>query len=163
MKTHEAILSNLHSARYIMTRYLEDLSDQDLVVRPHPNAHHIAWQLGHLVLSEAQMVKSVAPEIECSLPADFVARHDTSCATRSQRTDFYAKVEYWGHMQRVREVTVEALARFSSEDLSAPGPEKMRSYAPLIGSVFLAIANHEIMHSGQIAVVRRVLSKPVVI
>lgn len=163
MNTHEVMLSNLHSSRYVMSRYLEDLTDADLLVRPHPDAHHIAWQLGHLILSECHMVRAVRPQCAFDLPAACVAKHDKAAAGRSQLSDFYTKDAYLAFMEQVREATFTALKQLSQDELSYPGPEAMRSYAPKIGSVFLAIANHEMMHSGQIAVVRRVLGKPVVI
>jgi len=163
MKTHEAIISNLHSARYVITRYLEDLHSEDLLVRPHPDAHHVAWQLGHLVLSECQMVRAVRPGSGYDLPVDFIAKHDKANAAKSQLADFCAKDHYLSLMEAVRAATLKALGEIPQEQLSNPGPESMRGYAPKVGSVFLAIANHEMMHSGQIAVVRRVLGKPVVI
>jgi hypothetical protein len=163
MNTHEAIVSNLQSSRYVMSRYLEDLTSEDLFVRPHSDAHHVAWQLGHLILSECQMVRAVRPESASDLPAEFIAKHDKANAGKSQLSDFYPKDVYLSLMDKVRRATLEALEHISQQDLSKPGPEAMRSYAPKVGSVFLAIANHEMMHSGQFAVVRRVLGKPVVI
>ena len=38
-----------------------DLSDADLLVRPAPSANHIAWQLGHLIASERNLVEAAAP------------------------------------------------------------------------------------------------------
>jgi hypothetical protein len=163
MKTHEAILSNLQSARFIMSRYLEDLRDEDLIVRPHPHAHHAAWQLGHLVLSESQMLRAIYPDAACGVSPEFLTKHEVSAASKAQLSDFYPKSDYLSLMQQVRSATVAAVAKFSEQQFSEPGPERMRNYAPTIGAVFLAIANHEIMHTGQIAVIRRALGKPVVI
>ncbi len=55
------------------------------------------------------------------------------------------------------------ISSISQDDLSLPGPEKMRAYAPTKGAVLLAIGTHELMHVGQWAVLRRMLGKPVVI
>jgi hypothetical protein len=163
MNTQQAIVSNLNTARFIMTSYLSDLSDAELVVRPVPGAHHAAWQLGHLVLSECQMIRSVCPDLTVEMPPDFIARHDKAKATANATDDFFPKDTYVSLMNRVRSVTLSAVERFSADDLSKPGPEAMRAYAPTVGSVFLAIANHEILHCGQLAVLRRSLGKPVLI
>jgi hypothetical protein len=163
MNTHEAIISNLHTARYVMSSYLGDLTDSDLLVRPVSGAHHAAWQLGHLIVSEYQMLNGVKPGSAPSLPADFIAKHDKTAAGSSNLSDFCSKEQYISLMQGLREATIATLSQLTIDDLSKPGPEAMRSYAPRVGSVFLAIANHELMHSGQIAVIRRVLGKPVVI
>ena len=44
---------------YELARLLvSDLSDADLLVRPVPQANHIAWQLGHLILQECESIGS---------------------------------------------------------------------------------------------------------
>jgi uncharacterized damage-inducible protein DinB len=163
MKTHEAISSNLHTSRFIMTSYLSDLSDEDLIVRPVSAAHHAAWQIGHLILSESQMINGVRASSAPALPSEFAARHDKGAAKAGDNTQYYSKSQYLSFMNSLREATLALLSQLSEQDLSKPGPEAMRSYAPKVGSVFLSIANHELMHSGQIAVIRRALGKPVVI
>jgi len=163
MNTHEAILSNLHTARYITTSYLGDLNDADLLVRPVAAAHHTAWQLGHLIVSEHQMLNGVKPGSAPALPNGFAAKHEKSAASNNQLSDFCTKETYLSVMHELREATIATLSQLTPEALSQPGPEAMRAYAPKVGSVFLSIGNHELMHSGQIAVVRRVLGKPVVI
>ena len=47
--------------------------------------------------------------------------------------------------------------------LDEPSPEKMRSFFPTVGSVLMMAGSHEMMHTGQIAAIRRKLGKPVVI
>jgi hypothetical protein len=37
----------------------------------------------------------------------------------------------------------------------------MAAFAPTLGHIFLLVANHTLMHAGQITVVRRLLGKPV--
>ena len=56
MNAREAIKLNLNSSNMICQGYLADLTDADLLVRPVPGANHIAWQLGHLLISEHDMV-----------------------------------------------------------------------------------------------------------
>jgi hypothetical protein len=163
MNTHEAILSNLHTARYITTSYLGDLSDADLLVRPVAGAHHTAWQLGHLIVSEHQMLNGVRPGSAPALPHGFAEKHEKTAAKSDQLSDFCSKETYLSLMHQLREATIATLSQLTPEDLSQPGPEAMRAYAPKVGSVFLSIANHELMHSGQVAVIRRALGKPVVI
>lgn len=163
MEIKDAILYNLQSSRFVMSSYLSDLSDEELLVRPVPAAHHAAWQLGHLILSEYQMARGIAPDVHIDISSDFVTKHDKDAAARNDASSFCSKDVYCTLMSRVREATVAALSGCSEDDLARPGPEAMRSYAPTCAAVFLAIANHEMMHAGQIAVLRRALGKPIVI
>lgn len=162
MNTHQAIISNLQTSRFVMNSYVGDLSDADLLARPVAGANHAAWQLGHLILSECQMMRGVFSGWDVTIPHDFAAKHDKTAAVHDTPAAFYPKQTYVELMNRVREATLAVLPRFSQSDLSNPGPEAMRSYAPTVGSVFLAIGNHELLHAGQIAVLRRALGKPIV-
>ena len=53
-----------------------------------------------------------------------------------------------------------ALAGFSDDDLDAPSPEPVNSYAPTAGAAFAMLGSHWMMHSGQWVVVRRQLGRP---
>jgi hypothetical protein len=158
MHTRDAILYVLHSARHVTDAYLSDLNDQDIVVRPAPNAHNIAWQLGHLLLSEAMMARSVQTGMGITFPADFEVSHSAA-----GEGPYLSKAQYIELRTAQRERTLMLVRDISDSELALPGPEKMRSYAPTKGTVLLAIGTHEMMHAGQMAVVRRLLSKPVVI
>ena len=164
MQSKDAILYVLNSARYITDSYLNDLSDDDILVRPTAQAHHIAWQLGHLLLSEAMMANGVMPGTGITFPHGFAERHSAQAGHDSSLDlSFCTKSQYIDLRTTQRQKTLELIETIADQDLSAPGPEKMRAYAPTQGSVLLAIGTHELMHSGQWAVVRRVLAKPVVV
>jgi hypothetical protein len=51
----------------------------------------------------------------------------------------------------------------SDADLDAEGPERSRKMLPTVGSVFLMVGTHVLMHVGQFVAVRRQAQKPVVI
>lgn len=163
MHTHAAIHELLRTSRFVLQSYLEDLTDGELLVRPVPEAHHVAWQLGHLLSSECQMLRGVSPGSHMPISEECISRHEKARASSDSPSDFYTKSEYLALMNEQREVTLRVLDGLLMEALSQPAPEFVRSYAPYVGSVFLAIGSHELMHAGQIAVTRRKLLKPVVI
>ena len=162
MKANEVILEQLATARYVMSRYLEDLTDAELHLSPVAGAHTAAWQLGHLIVSEKRMVEGVRAGAGVELPAGFEEAHAKDAAPQDA-TPAFSKAHYTELMKSQRERTVALLESLSESDLSKPAPEFMRAYAPHVGSVFASIAGHELMHSGQVAVLRRSLGKPVVI
>src|SRR4029077_4502167 len=59
MQAKEVIKTALQSTQNMLSTYLGDLSDADLLVRPVPAANHIAWQLGHLIQSECDMCSTL--------------------------------------------------------------------------------------------------------
>jgi len=160
MKAQDAIRSALTSTQHMLGLYLSDLSDADLLVRPVPNANHIAWQLGHLIATESRMgggnfLTVVYPE----LPAGFAERHNKEAASRD--TGFGTKAEYLGLFNKVRQTTIDALGKLSDADLDKPTTGPVASMAPTLGAMLLLNANHVMMHAGQFTVVRRKLGKPV--
>ena len=54
MNAKDVLRLDLKANHAILTNYLSDLSDADLLVRPAPGANHIAWQLGHLIVAEGR-------------------------------------------------------------------------------------------------------------
>lgn len=162
MNARQAFREQLTTARYVMASYLADLTDAELQLSPVAGAHTAAWQLGHLIVSESKMADGVRAGAGIGLPGGFEQAHAKD-ARPGAPSELFPKALYAELMASQRERTLSLLDSLSDVELSAPAPEFMRAYAPHVGSVFGSIAGHELMHSGQIAVLRRSLGKPVVI
>jgi hypothetical protein len=162
-EAHFYIAELLHTARNVTERYLDDLTDADLLVRVHPRAHNVAWQLGHLVVSEAKMIAGAVAGLQFDLSVEFLAQHSKEGDTFDEYTCWHSKEHYLELLRSTRQVTLNALSALSPEEMATPGPEEMRGYAPTVGSAFVMVGSHELMHSGQIAVLRRFLDKRVVL
>src|SRR5205085_8144716 len=89
MNAKEAIKTALKSTQNMAEMYLNDLSDADLLVRPVPNANHIAWQLGHLISAESSLLKDYMPAgTYPELPAGFAEQHNKSTASSESPKGF---------------------------------------------------------------------------
>src|SRR4051812_21427257 len=55
----------------IVNAYLGDLTDSDLLVRPVDGQNHIAWQIGHLLLTENSLLNMMKPGSSPERPAGF--------------------------------------------------------------------------------------------
>jgi hypothetical protein len=159
MNTKDALRLAMEGAG-VCDAYLADLSDADLLVRPAPDCNHIAWQLGHLIQSEHEMLDAVSPGSMPKLPAGFKEKHTKEKAKSDNPKDFLTKAEYVDLARQQRAGTQSVLEKLSERDLDRPAPESMRSYCPTVGSVFAMQGTHWLMHGGQWAVVRRKLGKP---
>lgn len=160
MNAREAIKLSIGSAQFVTLGYLEDLTDEQLMMRPHPKCNHINWQFGHLIASEREMVEGACPGAMPPLPAGFEEKYNRQTAASDDPALFCTKAELLAAFHQQRAATLAALDKLSDSDLDKPGPESMRSYAPTIASLFELQGGHYLMHAGQWVIVRRQLGKP---
>lgn len=162
MNAKDVLKHSLNSAHGILTMFLQDLSDADLLVRPVPGANHIAWQLGHLINAEANYFLPQVPGARVpELPVGFSQKHNKEAASSDDPKHFCTKAEYLSLYNKAREATLAALDSLSEADLERKVEGNLARLAPTLGALFQLGANHELMHAGQFSVVRRKLGKPV--
>jgi hypothetical protein len=163
MNARDAITIALKSTQNMMQSYLGDLSDADLLVRPVPEANHIAWQLGHLISAEVSMMSAQGPAFTYpELPAGFKEQHDKAKASAESTKGFGTKEQYLGLFNKVRQATIAGVQKISDTDLDKPSVGSMAKFCPTLAAILLLQASHALMHGGQFTVVRRKLGKPVV-
>lgn len=160
MDARDAIKLSIDFGKLLTTSYLEDLSDDDMMQRPHAECNHIKWQLGHLIFSENDMVNGVCPGSMPVLPDGFAERYTKETSTSDNAADFDLKEELLRLIDEQRAATLQALSGQSNEDLEKPAPEAMQEYAPTVGDVFTLQGGHWTMHAGQWAVIRRQIGRP---
>ena len=162
MNAHEAIVTTLKSTQNLLATYLSDLSDADLLARPVPGANHIAWQIGHLIAAERNIGQETIPGVQYpALPAGFQDRYTKEASSQDPPKGYLTKAEYLNLFNQTRQATVEALGKLSAADLDKPTTGRLAAFAPTVGSMFVLLANHTLMHAGQFTVVRRKLGKPI--
>lgn len=160
MNAREAIRASMAVPDVIVQSYLDDLSDDDLMIRTVDGLNHIKWQLGHLVSSENGMIESVCPGSMPPLPEGFKEKYTKETASIDDPAAFHSKDEYLKLAAEQREAMLKALDGLSDDDLDKPAPERLQRMWPTVGSVFSMQPTHWVMHAGQWAVLRRKLGKP---
>lgn len=160
MNAQGAFRAGISGGQYIVEAYLKDLSDADLLVRPLPGTNHIAWQLGHLIGSENQMLEAIRPGSMPKLPAGFREQHNKEKAKSDDAKDFLKKDEYLKLFKEQRSGTLAVLESMSEADFDKPAPEPLSSFLKTVGEVFSMQGTHWMMHAGQWALIRRKLGHP---
>ena len=163
MDSQQAIKTSIAMADMISKAYLDDLTDEEMMERPDPGCNHLKWQVGHLILSDHEMISGCLPGALPDLPAGFSGAYSKQQATSDNAKDFHAKEELMATFETQRAAILEALAGMSDEDFDRPAPESMQSYAANVGAVFSMIGSHWLMHTGQWVVLRRQLGRDIVI
>lgn len=163
MSTHSSLQAAFGLSDMVLQSYVGDLSDAELLNRPGAGCNHIAWQIGHLISSEANLINMVKDGSAIELPEGFADAHSKETTGNDDAAAFNSKDEYLELYKKSRENSLAVLNSLSDEDLDAEGPEHFREMCPTLGSMCMLIASHPMMHVGQFVPVRRALDKPIVI
>lgn len=162
MNARDIIRNTMETCDGLLKAYLGDLTDQELMTRPNPQSHHIAWQLGHMIASENKMLEGAGFTMP-ALPNGFIEAYEPETAKSDDPAKFHTKEQYFGVLAKQRAATLAHLDKLAEADLDKPSPEPMRSYAPTLGAMFNLIGIHSAMHASQFVPTRRKLGKPIVI
>lgn len=161
MTTQIAIHSSAKLSDTVIASYVSDLEDAELLTRPGAGCNHLAWQLGHLISSEVQLLESIAPGKGIALPDGFNTAHAKAANGVDDADAFLSKQEYLDLYSDVRGASAVALDNATKAELDEDAPETFRAFCPTVLDMYVLIAAHPMMHAGQFAVVRRQLGKPV--
>ena len=163
MDVKSAIKETFGLSNMVLNSYIADLTDAELMRRPGPGCNHIAWQLGHLISSECGLMNGIQTGTAPQLPTGFEEKHSKENIGSNNPADFHTKQEYTDLASKVHDAVIALLDAYPEKKLDDPSPEHFRGMFPTMGSMFLLIATHSMMHAGQIVPLRRELGKPVVI
>ena len=163
MLAKDVLKATLQTSNMVLSSYVSDLSDQELLVRPGKGCNHLAWQLGHLISSHNQLLDSVRPGKSVPLPEGFAEAHAKENASVDDPSKFFSRDQYVDLLKQQEQATMAAWDEMTAEQFDADAPEFLRDMFPTVGHVCVLIATHSLMHAGQFVPVRRSLGKPVVI
>lgn len=157
-----AIATAFQTTQMVVSSYLSDLTDEEIRMEPATGCHPIAWQLGHLIASERDLLESICPGKGMTLPDGFAEQHNKQ-ALENSTAQYLNKQAYVDLLEQSGQTFLTALQALSAEDLDQPSPEHFRQMFPTVGHICILIASHRLMHAGQWVPLRRKLNKPVVI
>jgi hypothetical protein len=160
MGPKDIIAKTLDTSDFILKKYLEDLSDADLKLRPIEGMNSIALQLGHLVGAERYFAEMVQPGSAPPLPSGFAEAHDLKKQDGND-SRFLTKDEYLKLYETQRAHLKKVLADLPDADLSDTRGGKLPPFAPTVADVMNMAGVHSLSHSGQFVAVRRYLNKPI--
>jgi hypothetical protein len=163
MNSRQTIKNTIDTADMVCGSYLGDLTDEEMMKRPHAGCNHINWQVGHLIAADNMMANGCFPDTVPALPEGFSEKYGKETASNDDAAAFCNKDELMGLLKAQREAIFAKLEVLNDEDLDAPAPESMQGYAPTAGAALNMIGSHWLMHAGQWVVLRRELGREIVI
>ena len=170
-------MAMLDAARNYTLTLLADLSPDDyfrpFAISPLPGdiskpgelplPTHIAWQVGHLAMAEyglALFRQRGRAEIDGELMTSrFRKQYSKGTVPNFDRSAQPPLEEILATFHRVHRQAMEEVATFSDSDLDQGVGEPYAGYPTRLGAL-LFCSQHEMLHAGQIGLLRRLIGKP---
>lgn len=141
---------------------LEDLNDDDWYWCPEQMDTHIAWQAGHLAVAQYGLtlfMQRGRADVDSELmTGKFRKRFMKGTAPTRNRDDYPPVSEIRQVMERVHQQMREEIGSFDGDHLDEAASEPHAAYATKLGSLLFA-SKHEMLHAGQIGMLRRLMGK----
>jgi len=123
---------------------------------------HVAWQLGHLAMAEYRLalerIRGRRPEDDALIDAAFLRRFGPDAPSPDARL-YPSAAEIRAVLDRVHEQTLRELPHLSDDALGEP-PARPHKIAKNKLASLLWCGQHEMLHAGQIGLLRRLLGLP---
>lgn len=159
----EAAVERLHATRRYTKKFLHGLSDADWYGQPAPGINNRAWQVGHLAFAEDALClrwqRGVLPSDEAFMPTAFFERYRRESLPSNDLFEDYPPEESLRLLDAVREQVLVELAGWTDEDRMAPSEPVHPMFTTKLGAIEWS-NQHELLHMGQIVLLRRQLGMP---
>lgn len=159
------LIDQIAFARGYTEQILDTIAADAWFQQPPGGVTHIAWQVGHLAMAEYRLaLERLRPRTaadETLISDEFLAKFARDSAPDPERTTYPPIEEIRAVFQRVHEQTLRELATFPEADLDAPVLKPHR-FVKTKAWALIWTAHHEMIHAGQIGLLRRLLGeKPI--
>ena len=152
-------LARMYEVSYAaINRNLEDLSNDDSLLRPQPSGNSLNWVLGHIVVSRGTALKLVGnrPVLEGDQAKPYQRGGHPDGTER-----YLDLATLRGMLSDAQQELIPALSLMTEQQLAHDVPPELNK-PPLTGSIGNALARlhfHESYHAGQIGLLRRIAGK----
>ena len=160
MNRVELAVEQIAFARDYTVRLLEHIDPGDWFQRPPGGVTHIAWQVGHLAVAEYFLalvrIRGERPEDESLIPKAFQQPFERQSVPAFDPAKYPGAAEIRAVLDRVHSQTLRELRGLDDGELDQPVP-KPHPVAKTKWWSLLWCAHHEMVHAGQIGLLRRQL------
>lgn len=154
------LLNGIDFSRQYTLHLLKDLPDKDWYRMPGEGVTHIAWQAGHLAWAQYRLVFGRVIGLEeagCGLvPDNYAVLFGKGTLPQADAAGLPTPAEILGVMHSVHHAVHEQLPAMDESILDDPSQPLHPAFSDKAGALRWCAA-HELVHAGQIALLRRLL------
>ena len=156
----EIAIKQIQFAREYTLTLLEGIDESDWFRMPEGCPTHVAWQVGHLAMAEYMLtlfrVRGKIPEDNDLIAKPFLRRFVKTSKPEPDPEKNLAPSEIRDTFDRVHEQVISELSGINESDLTDTVVEPYAVANTQLGSLFFC-ASHEMLHAGQLGLLRRLL------
>lgn len=158
----EHVCSQLEFSRAYTLSLLADLEERDWLRQPGEGVTHITWQVGHLAMAEYGLglyrMRGRRAEDRSLMPGQFRKKFSKGSIPDPDPANNPTPAAVRDVFDRVHQQVLTELPRHEDAELDEPVEEPYALFPTKLGSLYFCAA-HEMMHAGQIGLLRRLLGK----
>lgn len=159
----EIPLKQIEFARSYTLALLADIQEHEWFQMPAGAATHLAWQMGHIAMAEYGLAlfrqRGRQPDDLDLMSSTFRKQFSRGSTPEPDPTKNPPLSEIRATFDRVHEQVLRELPTFSLASLDEPCEMPTAGYSTKLGALLLC-SHHELLHAGQIGLLRRLLGKP---
>jgi uncharacterized damage-inducible protein DinB len=156
----ECAVGQIVFARNYTQRLLDQTDLAEWFHQPAEGVTHVAWQVGHLAMAEYRLalerIRGRLPDDEQLISDEFLALFGRDSTPDPDPSRYPPAEQIRAVFDRVHEQTVRELPGIEPTTLAEP-PTKPHLLAHTKLASLLWCAQHEMVHAGQIGLIRRLL------
>jgi hypothetical protein len=157
------LVDQIRTARSYTTGLLETIEPRDWFRQPAEGVTHVAWQVGHLAFAQYKLAlerfRGARPYDVELIAADFLARFARGTVPDPDPARYPAPAEIRAVFDRVYRQALEELKDLPDAELDQP-PLIPHPLCPTKAATLVWCNQHEMLHAGQIGLLRRLLGYP---
>lgn len=158
----EIVARQLEFARGYTLSLLADIGDDEWFAMPAGTHTHLAWQLGHIAMAEYGLClfrqRGRQPEDLQLMSSSFRKQFSRGSTPEPDPAKNPTIADIRQTFDAVHQQALTELPTFTAATLDTPCDIPYAGYATNFGSLLLA-SHHELLHAGQIGMLRRLLGK----
>ncbi len=163
MATLELAIEQIKFARAYTLTLLEGIGEEEWFTMPAGVNTHLAWQVGHLAMAEYGLclfrIRGRKSEDLDLMPSKFRKQFSRGSVPDPEPANHLPPAELLETFHRIHQLCLEEMAGFTPEQLAEPCDMPYAVYGNKLGGL-LFCSLHEMIHAGQIGLLRRLLGKP---
>ncbi|MFN8707615.1 MAG: DinB family protein [Planctomyces sp.] len=142
---------------------IADVQGDEWFRQPHDGVSHIAWQIGHLAMAQYGLclfrIRGRQPIDTELMSSSFRKQFSKGTTPNPDPANNPSPEEILHVFDRVFQQSLEELPGISDEQLDEPVDMPYAAFPTKFGGL-LFCSHHEMLHAGQIGLIRRLLGKP---